>query len=103
VTRRAGVWPLTYVSKYQGHVAAANIAGGHREANYDAVPRVVFTDPQAASVGAPDGPVVVSVPLADVPRTLREFRLGHPPSTCSPEAVPLPDAWFAGPRDAAGS
>ena len=24
-----GVWPLTYVSKYQGRVAAANILGGH--------------------------------------------------------------------------
>ncbi len=64
-----GIWPLTYVAKYQGRVAAANIGGARREANYDAVPRVVFTDPQAASVGAPDGPVVVTVPLADVPRT----------------------------------
>jgi pyruvate/2-oxoglutarate dehydrogenase complex dihydrolipoamide dehydrogenase (E3) component len=64
-----GIWPLTYVSKYQGRVAAVNIAGGNREANYDAVPRVVFTDPQAASVGAPDGPLVVTVPLAEVPRT----------------------------------
>jgi pyruvate/2-oxoglutarate dehydrogenase complex dihydrolipoamide dehydrogenase (E3) component len=64
-----GIWPLTYVAKYQGRVAAANIGGARREANYDAVPRVVFTDPHAASVGAPDGPVVVTVPLADVPRT----------------------------------
>jgi pyruvate/2-oxoglutarate dehydrogenase complex dihydrolipoamide dehydrogenase (E3) component len=64
-----GIWPLTYVAKYQGRVAAANIAGGDREANYDAVPRVVFTDPQAASVGAPDGRLVVTVPLAEVPRT----------------------------------
>jgi dihydrolipoamide dehydrogenase len=64
-----GIWPLTYVAKYQGRVAAANIGGARREANYDAVPRVVFTDPQAASVGAPDGLVVVTVPLADVPRT----------------------------------
>ena len=46
-----GVWPLTYVGKYQGRVAAANILGESREASYDAVPRVVFTDPQAASVG----------------------------------------------------
>ena len=43
-----GIWPLTYVGKYQGRVAAANILGSAREANYDAVPRVVFTDPQAA-------------------------------------------------------
>jgi pyruvate/2-oxoglutarate dehydrogenase complex dihydrolipoamide dehydrogenase (E3) component len=78
-----GIWPLTYVAKYQGRVAAANIAGAVREgpgsartgaipvreANYDAVPRVVFTDPQAASVGAADGALSVTVPLAEVPRT----------------------------------
>jgi dihydrolipoamide dehydrogenase len=64
-----GVWPLTYMGKYQGRVAAANILGGERAANYDAVPRVVFTDPQAASVGAPDGPLTATVPLSEVPRT----------------------------------
>jgi pyruvate/2-oxoglutarate dehydrogenase complex dihydrolipoamide dehydrogenase (E3) component len=69
-----GVWPLTYVAKYQGRVAAENIAGGRREANYDAVPRVVFTDPQAASVGEPDGPLTVTVPLAEVPRTYTYMR-----------------------------
>ena len=47
-----GAWPLTHVGKYQGEVVAANILGEPREANYDAVPRVVFTDPQAAAVGA---------------------------------------------------
>jgi pyruvate/2-oxoglutarate dehydrogenase complex dihydrolipoamide dehydrogenase (E3) component len=64
-----GIWPLTYVGKYQGRVAAANILRGRREANYDAVPRVVFTDPQAASVGAAEGEVTVTVPLSGVPRT----------------------------------
>ncbi len=47
-----GIWQLTHVGKYQGEVVAANILGEPREANYDAVPRAVFTDPQAASVGA---------------------------------------------------
>jgi pyruvate/2-oxoglutarate dehydrogenase complex dihydrolipoamide dehydrogenase (E3) component len=65
----AGIWPLTYVGKYQGRIAAENILGGDREANYDAVPRVVFTDPQAASVGEAEGPVTATVPLAEVPRT----------------------------------
>jgi pyruvate/2-oxoglutarate dehydrogenase complex dihydrolipoamide dehydrogenase (E3) component len=64
-----GIWPLTYVGKYQGRVAAANILGRTAEANYDAVPRVVFTDPQAASVGDAEGPVMTTVPIASVPRT----------------------------------
>jgi dihydrolipoamide dehydrogenase len=46
-----GIWQLTHVGKYQGEVVASNILGERREANYDAVPRVVFTDPQAAAVG----------------------------------------------------
>jgi len=63
-----GVWPLTYMGKYQGRVAAANILGRERTANYDAVPRVVFTDPQAAAVGEADGPLTATVPLSEVPR-----------------------------------
>jgi dihydrolipoamide dehydrogenase len=47
-----GIWQLTHVGKYQGRVVAANILGEPREANYEAVPRVVFTDPQASAVGA---------------------------------------------------
>jgi pyruvate/2-oxoglutarate dehydrogenase complex dihydrolipoamide dehydrogenase (E3) component len=64
-----GIWPLTYVGKYQGRVAAANILGSPREANYEAVPRVVFTDPQVASIGEAEGAVTATVSLADVPRT----------------------------------
>ncbi len=64
-----GIWPVTYVGKYQGRVAAANILGTPREANYDAVPRVVFTDPQAASVGEPEGEREVTIDLAGVART----------------------------------
>jgi pyruvate/2-oxoglutarate dehydrogenase complex dihydrolipoamide dehydrogenase (E3) component len=64
-----GIWPLTYVGKYQGRIAAANILGGEREADYRAVPRVVFTDPQVAAVGEAEGPLTATVPLASVPRT----------------------------------
>jgi pyruvate/2-oxoglutarate dehydrogenase complex dihydrolipoamide dehydrogenase (E3) component len=64
-----GIWPLTYVGKYQGRVAAANILGNPRTACYSAVPRVVFTDPQAAAVGEADGALTATIDLASVPRT----------------------------------
>jgi pyruvate/2-oxoglutarate dehydrogenase complex dihydrolipoamide dehydrogenase (E3) component len=64
-----GIWPLTYVGKYQGRIVAANIAGRDREADYSAVPRVVFTDPQAASVGEANGELTATAQLAEVPRT----------------------------------
>ncbi len=63
-----GIWPLTHVGKYQGRIAAANILGQPREASYDAVPRVVFTDPQAAAVGEPEGAAAATVAVAGVPR-----------------------------------
>ncbi len=49
-----GIWPLTTTGKYQGDIVAANILGEPRTANYEALPRVVFTDPQAAAVGDSD-------------------------------------------------
>ncbi len=70
----AGIWPLTYVGKYQGRIAAANILGRQAEANYDAVPRVVFTDPQAASVGESEGPLTATVPIGGVPETSTYMR-----------------------------
>ena len=61
-----GIWPLTHIGKYQGRIVAANILGEPREANYEAVPRVVFTDPQAASVGATDARFSATVPVSHV-------------------------------------
>ena len=64
-----GIWPLTHVGKYQAEVVAANILGEGRTANYDAVPRAVYTDPQAAAVGATAARFVATAPLSDVPKT----------------------------------
>jgi pyruvate/2-oxoglutarate dehydrogenase complex dihydrolipoamide dehydrogenase (E3) component len=64
-----GLWQLTHVGKYQAEVAASNILGEPREANYEAVPRAVYTDPQAAAVGAMKGRFSATVALKDVAKT----------------------------------
>ena len=64
-----GIWPLTYMGKYQADVVAANILGHRREVYYDAVPRVVFTDPQAVAVGAGEARFSTTTALSEVPKT----------------------------------
>jgi dihydrolipoamide dehydrogenase len=64
-----GIWPLTHVGEYEGDVVAANIAGDPRPANYEAVPRVTYTDPQAAAVGATEGEYSFTTPISEVPKT----------------------------------
>jgi pyruvate/2-oxoglutarate dehydrogenase complex dihydrolipoamide dehydrogenase (E3) component len=63
-----GIWPLTHVGEYEGDVVAANILGEPRPANYDAVPRVTYTDPQAAAVGAGEAPFSATYALRDIPK-----------------------------------
>src|SRR5215472_582996 len=60
---------LTHVGKYQGEVVASNILGESREAHYEAIPDVVYTDPQAASVGASEATFSATVPVSDVAKT----------------------------------
>ena len=73
-----GVWAIgdttpslkfTHVGKYEARIAAANILGGDFKVNYAAVPRVVFTDPQVASVGEAEGSATATVELAELART----------------------------------
>jgi pyruvate/2-oxoglutarate dehydrogenase complex dihydrolipoamide dehydrogenase (E3) component len=64
-----GVRLLTHVGKYQGEVVAANILGEPREASYEAIPDVVYTDPQAAAVGAADAAFSATALLSEVAKT----------------------------------
>ena len=64
-----GVWPLTHVGEYEGDVVAANIAGEAHPANYEAVPRVTYTDPQAAAVGAIEAQYSATALVSEVPKT----------------------------------
>ena len=66
-----GVALFTHVGKYQARVAAANVAGRDVRADYRAIPSVIFTDPQIASVGdvSGDGAVVASYPITSTSRS----------------------------------
>ena len=64
-----GVRLLTHVGKYQGEVVAANILGEPREAHYEAIPDAIYTDPQAASVGATQARFSATALLSKVAKT----------------------------------
>jgi pyruvate/2-oxoglutarate dehydrogenase complex dihydrolipoamide dehydrogenase (E3) component len=63
-----GLWLFTHVGEYQGDIVASNILGEPREANYEAVPRVVYTDPQAAAVGAGEARFNGTARLSEIPK-----------------------------------
>ncbi len=46
-----GKWMLAHVASHQGIVAASNAAGHEMKMHYEAVPAVVFTSPEIATVG----------------------------------------------------
>jgi dihydrolipoamide dehydrogenase len=96
-----GIWPLTTTGKYQGDIVAANILGEPREANYDALPRVVFTDPQAASVGESDARYTATAPISGVARTAtytRAYAEANGFLTLLSDGVRLTGAYALGPE-----
>jgi pyruvate/2-oxoglutarate dehydrogenase complex dihydrolipoamide dehydrogenase (E3) component len=64
-----GILQLTHVGEYQGEVVASNILGEPREVHYEAVPRVTYTDPQAAAVGATEAEFSATALLSEVAKT----------------------------------
>jgi len=64
-----GVRLLTHIGKYQGEIVASNILGEPREAHYEAMPSVTYTDPQAASVGAAEDRFSATAKISDVAKT----------------------------------
>ena len=72
-----GVSLFTHVAKYQARVAASNVAGVRRAADYRAVPAVVFTDPQVAQVGSVEGDGLVNASW-EVNRTSRSSTYERP-------------------------
>lgn len=98
-----GVAPFTHVGKYQGRIAAANVAGRKVEADYRAVPACIFTDPQVASAGntSGTGAVTASWPLESVSRTAtfqRPKRPGLVKLYADPERRVLVGATAVGPE-----
>jgi dihydrolipoamide dehydrogenase len=96
-----GVRLLTHVGKYQGEVVAANILGESREANYEAIPDVVYTDPQAASVGATQARFSATTPLSEVAKTetySRSYATDKGFMTLLSDGERLTGAWALGPE-----
>jgi dihydrolipoamide dehydrogenase len=96
-----GIWQLTHVGKYQGEVVASNILGEEREASYEAVPRVVFTDPQAASVGATEAPFSGTAKLSGIAKTetyTREYASSNGFLTLLSDGERLTGAYALGPE-----
>src|SRR4051812_8166203 len=64
-----GLLAFTHVGKYQGEGVAATLLGEPREAHYDAVPRVTYTDPQAGAVGATEARFSATAAVSEVAKT----------------------------------
>ncbi len=77
-----GVAPFTHTANYQGRIVLSNLMGMEQKANYDAIPRAIYTDPPLASVGRmadlknQEGLITASFDLDDLSRTATDGSLG---------------------------
>jgi pyruvate/2-oxoglutarate dehydrogenase complex dihydrolipoamide dehydrogenase (E3) component len=112
-----GVWAVgdvtgramfTHVAKYQARIACADILGRPACADYRAVPRVVFTDPEVAAVGmtgtqARDAGLDAVTATIDLPTSVaRSYTYEHDPRgtfsvTVDRERGVLVGAWAVAP------
>ena len=104
-----GVWAIgdvtgemlfTHVGKYQAKIAAEDMLGNQARADYRAVPRVVFTDPQAAAVGEAEGKQTGTCELTSLPRTSTWARNGEARGflTLVSDGTKLTGAYAVGPE-----
>ena len=94
----------THASHYQAGVVAANILGQHREADYSAIPRCVFTTPSVFAVGTIPGATEGGPPAAEAAspdhgpgngaKVRRMLRIARVPSAEAPAqgGTPAPQA-----------
>ena len=95
-----GIMPFTHVGKYQGKIAAQDMLGRQARADYRAVPRVVFTDPQVAAVGESEGASTGTAELTALARTSTYARNGEARGflTLVSDGTKLTGAYAVGPE-----
>jgi dihydrolipoamide dehydrogenase len=75
-----GVAPYTHTANYQGEIISRNLMGGSAVANYNAIPRVIYTEPAVASVGVFQNEnqslISASFDLADLARSETDGQMG---------------------------
>jgi pyruvate/2-oxoglutarate dehydrogenase complex dihydrolipoamide dehydrogenase (E3) component len=96
-----GLLAFTHVGKYQGEIIAANLLGEPREAHYDAVPRIVYTDPAAGAVGSGEARFSGTAPVSGVAKTetyTREYASSNGFLTLLSDGERLTGAYALGPE-----
>ena len=93
------VAPYTHTANYQAKVVVDNITGSERHANYDAIPRTVYTEPAVFSVGRTDDTLpTVAMDLDETARAVVEGKPGgHVRLYADPDSRRLVGAAAVGP------